>query len=257
MKKNYTRPRRKDDKKKDGEDKGGKEPVEKQREERRRKEEDRRYEPQRNPFITKKRIYGTPDMDKVSTAYMERNNGTMRHHIGRMRRLCYAFSKDLDHHRAAVALCYVHYNFCHVVSTLRVTPAMAAGLTDHIWELDELLDELLAAEPCALPEKKPLLIPVPETTSRPLPNGRGFLRVVGAPSSSPAAPADPATAVAADAASVTMSTNSMPPPGEQALAASVPAADDPQLNLFAWGQRRSCPLPPPGAQLSLFGPDPR
>jgi IS1 family transposase len=98
---------------------------------------DHRYEPSRNaPFITKRSIFGAPDMAKVSTAYMERNNATMRHHIGRMRRLCYAFSKKLAHHKAAVALGYVHYNMCSVVSTLRVTPAVAAGVVSSVWDIE-------------------------------------------------------------------------------------------------------------------------
>lgn len=143
-----------------------------------RRDDDYRYEPPREPFITKKAVYGAPNLDKASTAYIERNNGTMRHHIGRMRRLCLAFSKKFPNHRAAIALAYVHYNLCHVVSTLRVTPAMAVGATDHVWELRELLDALLEAAPCEAPTKQPLASRVPETTHRELPTGRGFLRVI-------------------------------------------------------------------------------
>ncbi|MDI1481456.1 transposase [Polyangium sp. y55x31] len=157
---------------------------------------DHRYEPPRDPFITKKPVFGAPNLDRASTAYIERQNCTMRHFIGRMRRLCLAFSKKLANHRAAIALAYVHYNFCHVVSSLRVTPAMAAGITDHVWDLPELLDALLAAAPCAPPEKQLLAPRVPETTARELPNGRGFLRVVDGgkakPSDAPRAPTPPA-----------------------------------------------------------------
>lgn len=150
--------------------------------------DDYRYEPPRDPFITKKTVFGAPNLDRASTAYIERQNGTMRHHIGRMRRLCLAFSKKLPNHRAAVALAYVHYNLCHVVSTLRVTPAMAVGVSDHVWDLRELLDALLSAEPCEAPTKQPLAPRVPEATHRELPNGRGFLRVVDGGKASPKAP---------------------------------------------------------------------
>ncbi|XXT29473.1 hypothetical protein WMF45_45260 [Sorangium sp. So ce448] len=61
-----------------------------------------------------------------------------------MRRLCYAFSKDVEHHRAAVSLGLTHYNLCLIVKTTRVTPAMAVGVTSHIWEFPELLDALLS-----------------------------------------------------------------------------------------------------------------
>ena len=89
--------------------------------------DDHRYEPPRGiDFITKKTVYGAPDLDTASTAYIERQNGTMRHKIGRMRRLVYAFSKKVENHRAACALNYAWYNLGCIVRTLRVTPAMAA-----------------------------------------------------------------------------------------------------------------------------------
>ncbi|XXU34660.1 transposase [Sorangium sp. So ce1000] len=143
-----------------------------------RKDDDYRYEPPRDPFIKKRAVYGAPDLEKASTSYVERNNGTMRHHIGRMRRLCLAFSKKLENHRAAVSLNYVHYNFCHTVKALRVTPAMQAGLTDHVWDLEEFMEAVLAAEPIPKPSAKPLAIRQPEGPARELPNGRGFLRLV-------------------------------------------------------------------------------
>ncbi|AGP35546.1 hypothetical protein SCE1572_14010 [Sorangium cellulosum So0157-2] len=95
-----------------------------------------------------------------------------------MRRLCLAFSKKIENHRAAVALNYAHYNFCHVVKTLRVTPAMQAGITDHIWSLEEFMEAALAAAPTPRPEPQPLQHPRPEGPARELPNGRGFLRLV-------------------------------------------------------------------------------
>ena len=203
---------------------------------------DHRYEPARDPFITKKAIFGTPDMKRASTAYMERNNGTMRHFIGRMRRLVYAFSKDLDHHRAAVALGYVHYNLCHVVRTLRVTPALAAHVSDHVWDLPELLDALLSTPETAVPSAGPLAHRVPVTTSRELPGGRGFLRVVGG-TSSPSGPTP-------------TSPGPMPPiaaTGEARVHVTVPVASGPdgQLDLLSWV---APPVEPRRmAQLDLFG----
>jgi hypothetical protein len=109
----------------------------------------------------------------------------MRHHIGRMRRLCYAFSKRPENHRAAVALCYVHFNFCHVVHTLRVTAAMAAGVTSRVWDLEEPLYEILSAPRCERPETKPLKHRQPAVPARALPAGRGFLRLVAGASDTP------------------------------------------------------------------------
>jgi IS1 family transposase len=150
-----------------------------------RRDDDHRYEPPRpeagRPFITKTTIYGAPDPKRASTAYVERLNGTTRSMVGRMRRLCYAFSKRRENLRAAVALCYVHYNFCRVHRTLRVTPAMAAGVTDHVWELPELMAALLSAAPVEPPRAKPLAFREPEAPSRALPEGRGYLRVVTEP----------------------------------------------------------------------------
>jgi hypothetical protein len=151
-------------------------------------------EPPRDPFITKKAIFGAPVLDTATTSYVERQNGTMRQFLGRIRRLVYAFSKKIDHHRAAVALAYTHYNLCHVVKTRRVTPAMQAGITDHVWTLDEFLDELLAAVEVAPPVKRPLIHQKPEEPHRELPSGRGFLRLVPGPEGTPK-PGDASTTV--------------------------------------------------------------
>ena len=216
-----------------------------------RRDDDHRYEPPREPFITKRAIFGAPNMDRATTAHIERNNGTMRHHIGRMRRLCYAFSKDPAHHRAAVALAYVHYNLCWMVSTIRCTPAMAAGVTDHVWELPELLDAILTAPECAAPVKGPLAPRKPEGTARELPNGRGFLRLVPGPGSASSAPAPAPTPPAAPVAPVpaVASSGAPTPPAEPTAA---PPVDDRQLDLFAWKPGPAKPLPPPGSQLDLF-----
>jgi hypothetical protein len=63
----------------------------------------------------------------------------MRMHMGRFSRLTNGYSKKIDNHRRAVALHYMYYNFCKVHQTLRVTPAMEAGLTDHVWSLEQLV----------------------------------------------------------------------------------------------------------------------
>lgn len=189
---------------------------------------DHRYEPPRDPFITKKSIFGAPNLERASTAYVERNNGTMRHHIGRMRRLCLAFSKKLPNHRAAIALAYVHYNLCHVVSTLRVTPAMAAGVASKVWDLRDLLDALLDAAPCEAPTKQPLASRVPEVTHRALPNG-GWLRAIDGGKASPKAPTPIAPTPAPVVAIAAF--EPLPPRGTQ-------------LDLFAWQPKEK--------QLELF-----
>jgi len=144
-----------------------------------RRDDDHRYEPPRDPFITKKIVLGAPDLDMASTAYVERNNGTMRHKIGRMRRLVYAFSKRLANHRAACALNYAWYNLGCIVRTLRVTPAMAIGVAKGPWSIEEFHDAITAeVEPVAKPEKRPLAHLTPSVPARELPNGRGFLRLV-------------------------------------------------------------------------------
>lgn len=84
-------------------------------------------------------MIGDPDPKHVSTSYVERQNLTMRMSMRRFTRLTNAFSKKVENHGHAVALHFMHYNFCRVHKTLRVTPAMEAGLADHVWSLDELV----------------------------------------------------------------------------------------------------------------------
>jgi IS1 family transposase len=86
-------------------------------------------------------IFGNPDPIRISTSLIERQNLTMRMSMRRLTRLTNAFSKKLDNLKAAVALHYAHYNFCRVHKTLRVTPAMAAGLSAVIWDSSALLPE--------------------------------------------------------------------------------------------------------------------
>ena len=83
-------------------------------------------------------ITGDPDRKHVSTSYIERQNLTMRMHMRRFARLTNAFSKKAENHAHMVALHFMYYNFCKIHQTLRVTPAMEAGLTDHVWSLEEI-----------------------------------------------------------------------------------------------------------------------
>lgn len=167
--------------------------------------DDHRYEPPRGiDFITKKTVYGAPDLDSASTAYIERQNGTMRHKIGRARRLVYAFSKRIENHKAACATAYVWYNVGCIVRTLRVTPAMAVGVAKGPWSIEEFHDAITAeVEPVAKPVKVALTHRAPPTVSRELPAGRGFLRLVqgGAAPVAPVPPTTPAPARAQPAAS--------------------------------------------------------
>jgi len=88
-------------------------------------------------------VQGNPDQSKISTSYSERQNLTMRMSMRRFTRLTNAFSKKLENHMNALALYFMHYNFVRPHKTLSKpypkTPAMAAGLTDHVWEFEEVL----------------------------------------------------------------------------------------------------------------------
>lgn len=97
------------------------------------------YGPARVVAAMPVRISGKPDMRYVSTSYIERQNLTMRMQMRRFTRLTNAFSKKLANLKAAVALYFAHYSFCRVHSSLRVTPAMEAGIADHVWSLEELI----------------------------------------------------------------------------------------------------------------------
>ena len=84
-------------------------------------------------------IAGRPAPEHISTSFAERQNLTMRMSMRRFTRLTNAFSKKVDNHKAAVALHYMHYNFARIHQTLRVTPAMEAGVSDHVWSLEEIV----------------------------------------------------------------------------------------------------------------------
>jgi IS1 family transposase len=91
-------------------------------------------------------IAGDPDPARVSTSYIERQNLTMRMSMRRFTRLTNGFSKKVENLAAAVSLHFAHYNFCRVHKTLGTTPAVAAGVSDHVWKLDELIGLLEEAE---------------------------------------------------------------------------------------------------------------
>jgi len=82
---------------------------------------------------------GDPEPRYISTSYVERQNLTMRMSMRRFTRLTNGFSKKIENHEAAVALHYMHYNFARIHQTLRVTPAMAAGISDHFWSFEEIV----------------------------------------------------------------------------------------------------------------------
>ena len=87
-------------------------------------------------------VIGNPDPERICTSHIERQNLSMRMGIRRLTRLTNAFSKRLANHKAAIALWFCFYNWCRVHRTLRVTPAMQAGLTDHVWTMQELVEAL-------------------------------------------------------------------------------------------------------------------
>lgn len=187
-------------------------------------------------FIKKRTIYGTPDHEKTTTYAIERSNLTARQWNARLRRRTLSFSKKFSRHCAAVALHFVYVNLCHIPRNMRVTPAMAVGITDRVWSLQELMDAALAEPAGEKPKPQPLAIPKPEGTARALPAGRGWLRVLPG-GSAPSAPSTP-----------------LPPPVAPATAAHrpepAPAVAEPpgQLDLFAWRPKPRTPV-----QLSLFG----
>lgn len=100
--------------------------------------EQRRYSPAQCIGADMKVISGNPDPKHVSTSFVERQNLTMRMSMRRFTRLTNGFSKKLENHAYAVALHFLYYNFGRVHKTLRVTPAMEAGLSDHVWSFEEI-----------------------------------------------------------------------------------------------------------------------
>jgi len=102
-------------------------------------QEETRYSPATCTSCEVKPVTGNPDPKHISTSFIERQNLTMRMTMRRFTRLTNAFSKKVENHAYSVALYTMHYNFCRVHASLRVTPAMEAGLTDHVWTIEEML----------------------------------------------------------------------------------------------------------------------
>jgi IS1 family transposase len=99
---------------------------------------DARYSPPKCIGTRREAIQGDPNPDHISTSYVERANLTMRMSMRRFTRLTNGFSKKIENHAHAVAIHFMHYNFGRIHKTLRVTPAMEAGVADHVWSLEEI-----------------------------------------------------------------------------------------------------------------------
>lgn len=102
-------------------------------------EDERRYSPARCLGTREATIQGDPDPDHISTSYVERQNLTMRMSMRRFTRLTNGFSKKVENLAHAVALHFMHYNFCRIHRSLDVTPAMAAGVTHRLWEIEDMV----------------------------------------------------------------------------------------------------------------------
>lgn len=106
------------------------------------REKEATYSPAKVQSCHSLAITGAPDPKHISTSYVERQNLTMRMSMRRFARLTNAFSKKIDNHVAALSLYFMYYNFCRVHQTLRVTPAMEAGIADHVWSIEEVVELL-------------------------------------------------------------------------------------------------------------------
>ncbi len=106
-----------------------------------------RYSPADCVGARKMPVEGNPDPKHISTSYAERANLTMRMHMRRFTRLTNGFSKKVENHAHSVALFMTYYNFVRIHKTLRVTPAMAAGVSTRLWEVSDIVTLLEAAEP--------------------------------------------------------------------------------------------------------------
>ncbi len=103
------------------------------------KNDSRRYSPSEFTGSEKRVVTGNPDIKHVSTSYVERQNLTMRMHMRRFTRLTNSFSKKLENHMHAISLYFMFYNFCKIHKSLRVTPAMAAGISTTLWDISDIV----------------------------------------------------------------------------------------------------------------------
>lgn len=106
-----------------------------------------RYSPAECIGAKKTPVTGKPDLGHVSTSYVERANLSIRMGNRRFTRLTNAFSKKIDNHLYALALYFAFYNFCRIHKTLKVTPAMAAGITDKLWSMEDIAERIEATRP--------------------------------------------------------------------------------------------------------------
>lgn len=104
--------------------------------------QDGRYSPPKFISAQAATVKGRPDAGHISTSFVERQNLTMRMHMRRFTRLTNGFSKKIAMHQFSVALHFVHYNFCRIHQSLRVTPAMEAGIAKHAWSIEDLVNLL-------------------------------------------------------------------------------------------------------------------
>ena len=109
-------------------------------------EAEKRYSPAKVIGAQRAIITGRPKAEHISTSHVERQNLTMRMHIRRFTRLTNGFSKKVEMHEHHVALHFTYYNFCKIHQSIRVTPAMEAGLSDHAWSVEELVALLESAQ---------------------------------------------------------------------------------------------------------------
>jgi hypothetical protein len=107
---------------------------------------EKRYSPAKCIGAEKNLVIGNPDPKHVSTSFVERQNLTMRMHMRRFTRLTNAFSKKVENHACAIALHCMFYNFVRIHQTLKITPAMAAGVTNRLWEMTDIVDVIDAWE---------------------------------------------------------------------------------------------------------------
>jgi IS1 family transposase len=98
----------------------------------------RRYSPPVCIGAKRRKVIGNPDKNLISTSYVERQNLTLRMTNRRFTRLTSAFSKKIENHKHMMAIYTMNYNFCRIHQTLRVTPAMEAGIANHVWSLEEI-----------------------------------------------------------------------------------------------------------------------
>lgn len=117
---------------------------------------EKRYSPAKCIGARRRPITGEPDEKHISTSFAERQNLTMRMHIRRFTRLTNAFSKKVENHACAVALHAMYYNFVRLHKTLKVTPAMAAGVTDKLWEMTDIVDVIDSFEMKGNRSRKPV-----------------------------------------------------------------------------------------------------